>query len=105
MTLVELLPFAAIAGAFWLLIVRPARARRQAQEALVASLAPGQRIMTTAGVFGTVRGVDDRRLELEVAPGVVITMVPQAVARIEPEPPEDAPDPAVGEAGEDVTGG
>ncbi len=93
MTVVELLPFAAVAAVFWLLILRPARARRQAQERLQASLAPGQRIMTTAGLFGTIRTVDERRLDLEVAPGVVVTMVPQAVARIESDaaPAEDPP--------------
>ena len=75
MTLVELLPFAAIAAAFWLLIIRPASVRRKAQAALVASLAPGQRIMTTAGVFGTVVAIDGDRVSVEVAPGVVIEML------------------------------
>lgn len=86
MTLLELLPFAAVALAAWLLLFRPAKARRDAQAALVAALAPGARIMTTAGVFGTVRAVDDDRMELEIAPGVVIEMVPQAVGRIVDEP-------------------
>ena len=75
MTLVELLPFAVIAAAFWLLIIRPSSVRRKAQAALVASLAPGQRIMTTAGVFGTVVAIDADRVSVEVAPGVVIEML------------------------------
>jgi preprotein translocase subunit YajC len=90
MTLLELLPFAAVALAAWLLLFRPAKARRDAQAALVAALAPGVRIMTTAGVFGTVRAVDDDRMELEIAPGVVIEMVPQAVGRIVQEPGAEA---------------
>jgi preprotein translocase subunit YajC len=92
MTLLELLPFAAVALAAWLLLFRPAKARRDAQAALVAALAPGARIMTTAGVFGTVRAVDDDRMELEIAPGVVIEMVPQAVGRIVREPGAEAVD-------------
>ncbi len=87
MTLVELLPFAAIAAAFWLLIIRPASVRRKAQAALVASLAPGQRIMTTAGVFATVVAIHGDRVSVEVAPGVVIEMLAAAVAVVEPAEP------------------
>lgn len=84
MTLVELLPFAAIAAAFWLLIIRPSSVRRKAQAALVASLAPGQRIMTTAGVFGTVVALDGDRVSVEVAPGVEIEMLAVAIAQVVP---------------------
>jgi preprotein translocase subunit YajC len=84
MTLVELLPFAAIAAAFWLLIIRPSSARRKAQAALVASLAPGQRVMTTAGVFGTVVSIDAERVSVEISPGVVIEMLAAAIAQVVP---------------------
>jgi preprotein translocase subunit YajC len=102
MTLVELLPFAAIAAAFWLLIIRPASTRRKAQAALVASLAPGQRIMTTAGVFGTVAAIDGERVSVEVAPGVVIEMLAVAIAQVVPAPVpvESGPaDPVLGDEG------
>jgi preprotein translocase subunit YajC len=103
MTLVELLPFAAIAAAFWLLIIRPASVRRKAQAALVASLAPGQRIMTTAGVFGTLESVDAERVSVQVAPGVVIEMLAVAIAQVvptavaDPDPGGPLPDPTRGE--------
>lgn len=96
MTLLDLLPFAAVALAAWLLLFRPAKGRRDAQAALVAALAPGARIMTTAGVFGTVRAVDSERMELEIAPGVVIEMVPQAVGRLVDEPGAAVPNDAAG---------
>ena len=48
----------------------------------MASLAPGQRIMTTAGVFGTVVAVEDDRVHVEVAPGVVIEMLALAVGQV-----------------------
>jgi preprotein translocase subunit YajC len=95
MTLVELLPFAAIAAAFWLLIIRPSSSRRKAQAALVASLAPGQRIMTTAGVFGTVTSIDAERVSVEIAPGVVIEMLAAGIAQVVPAPVDSAPAPAL----------
>ena len=98
MTLFELLPFAAIAVAFWFLIIRPSSVRRKAQAQLVASLEPGQRIMTTAGVFGTVTALDGERLSVEIAPGVVIEMLSAAVAQAVPAVPSP------GEAGSAAEG-
>ena len=99
MTLVELLPFAAIAAAFWLLIIRPSSNRRKAQSALVASLAPGQRIMTTAGVFGTVVSIDADRVSVEISPGVVIEMLAAAIAQVVPAPVNRPGDPVPPDGG------
>jgi preprotein translocase subunit YajC len=102
MTLLDLLPFVAVALAFWLLILRPAKVRRDTQARLVASLAPGQRVMTAGGIFGTIRSVSDGRVRLEVAPGVTIDMVAQAIAEVLPQPdagpgPDEPTTPTTGE--------
>lgn len=94
MNLLELWPFALVLLAFWLLLIRPANKRRAAQAALVDSLAPGKQIMTTAGLFGIVRSVEPTRMSLEIAPGVVVEMVPQAVGRVIEF--EDDPGPDLG---------
>lgn len=88
-----LLPFLLIIGVFWLLILRPAQKRQREQAATLASLAPGARVMTTAGMYATIRELGDDTVELEVSPGVVITYAKQAVARV------------VAEAGADADGG
>ena len=97
MTLGELLPLAAIAVAFWFLLIRPASVRRKEQARLVASLAPGQHVMTTAGVFGTLTAIEGERVRVEVAPGTEIEMLAVAVAQVVPaESP--AVDPGDGSA-------
>jgi preprotein translocase subunit YajC len=95
MTLGELLPLVAIAAVFWFLLIRPISVRRKAQAKLVAALAPGQHVMTTAGVFGTLVAIDGERVRVEVAPGVEIEMLAQALAQIVPgaAPADGAPDP------------
>ena len=95
MTLGELLPLVAIAAVFWFLLIRPISVRRKAQAKLVAALAPGQHVMTTAGVFGTLVAIDGERVRVEVAPGVEIEMLAQALAQIVPgaAPADEAPDP------------
>ncbi len=82
-----------VIGAFYLLVVRPARNRQKEQQATVSRVAPGARVMTTAGLFGTVTAVEGDQMDLEIAPGVVVRYVTAAVARIlEPDPaPEGTP--------------
>jgi preprotein translocase subunit YajC len=57
------------------------RQRRQAQETqqMQSSLVPGDRVMTTSGLYATIVETDDDTIELEVAPGVRTTWVRQAV--------------------------
>lgn len=89
-----LLPILLIGVVFYLLIMRPARNRQRKQAEMMSALDPGARIMTTAGVYGTVVAIDGDDAEIEIAPGVVIRVVKAAIAKvIEPEsvPSESTP--------------
>lgn len=87
----QLLPLVLIAVVFWLLILRPARRRQQSALRLQQGLGVGDRVMLTSGVFGTVRSLGDENFDLEVAAGVVLTVLRQAVAKVvEPAAAPDA---------------
>ena len=64
---------------FWLLIIRPAQRRQKKLHGVQRELAVGDRVITGAGFFGTVVRVEDDRLGLEIAEGVVMTVARQAV--------------------------
>jgi preprotein translocase subunit YajC len=81
-----LLLIVVVIAAFYLLIVRPARNRQKEQQATVARVVPGVRVMTTAGLFGTVTAVEDDQMDLEIAPGITVRYVTAAVAKVIPEP-------------------
>jgi preprotein translocase subunit YajC len=51
------------------------------QQALLNSLEPGDRVMTTSGLYATVADVneDDSTIDLEIADGVVTTWLRQAI--------------------------
>lgn len=66
---------------FWLLFIRPQQARVRAHQALVASLAVGDEVITTSGIYGTVRSLDADVAHLEVATGVQVRVARQAIAR------------------------
>lgn len=79
--------FAVIALAFFLLIVRPQRKRLIAHRALIAALEVGDEVVTTGGIFGVIRALDDDRVDLEVAKGVVMVVARAAIAQTAAPPP------------------
>ena len=84
-----LLPVAAL----WFLLIRPAQRRQREAMQLRNALIPGQEIITTAGVIGTLTQVDDDEVTLRVAPGVELRMVKAAVGQVRSSP--SAPDETV----------
>ena len=78
---VALVYFALLALAFFFLIVRPQRRRVTQHRAFVSALQLGDDVITTGGIYGTVRGLRGDAVELEVAPGIVMTFARAAVAQ------------------------
>ena len=79
------------------LFVLPARQRKLAQaqaQALQESLAIGTPVMTTAGLHGSVARIGDKTIDLELAPGVVVTFARQAI--LEVRQPVATTDPSLG---------
>jgi preprotein translocase subunit YajC len=62
-----------------MVMIRPQRNRQRQASQMQNTVVPGQRIRTTAGIYGTVISVDDTDVEVEVAPGVTIRMLRRAV--------------------------
>jgi preprotein translocase subunit YajC len=85
----QLLPLVILVVLFWLLIIRPARNRQRQAQQTQSSLRAGQSVLTTAGLYATVSGVEDNAVLLDVAPGVTCRYAKAAVARIEHDPAAD----------------
>jgi preprotein translocase subunit YajC len=81
----QLFPFLLLAVVFVVLIILPARQRKKVQDrqtAMQNSLTVGTPVMTTAGLHGTVAGLGDRTVDLEISPGVVVTFARQAILEV-----------------------
>lgn len=89
----SLLPIVAFALIFWLLLVRPAARRRKRVAGMQSALAVGDQVMTSSGVYGTVRDLHDDRVSLEIADQVVITVARGAIGEVV-NTDESAPEPA-----------
>jgi preprotein translocase subunit YajC len=66
---------------FWAIVMRPARTQQRRVQELQSELEVGQEVVLSAGIFGTIRSLSEGRVELEVAPGTVITVARQVVVR------------------------
>jgi preprotein translocase subunit YajC len=87
-----------VLGGFMFMAQRRQKKAMQATIDLHDSLRIGDRIHTSSGLQGTIVGIADDSIDLEIAPGVVTTWMKLAVRdRIEPDDHDDDDD----EQGED----
>ena len=76
-----LLPFLVFV-IFYVLIILPQRRRQKKHMTMVDQLKPGDRIITSGGIHGTVMGVQPDRIELKIAANVKIDITKTAIAVI-----------------------
>jgi preprotein translocase subunit YajC len=124
-SLITLLFFVVIGYLLWRVFVRPQSQRAKQQRDLLATLRPGDEVLTSGGIFGTVLDLDADRVTIEASPGTRLVVARSAIARkvseqvelpdaaelsegAEPsegaEAPDDAPEPPDGHGGPDGRG-
>lgn len=97
-----------------LVFFRSNRRRQQSAQNTQRQVVNGARVLTVHGIYGTVRDGDDKNLMVEVAPGVQIKMMRQAVRSVLPDdtpdgmlatvPESDGASPAPDEASQQAEG-
>jgi preprotein translocase subunit YajC len=93
-----------ILGAIWLVFVIPQRRRQRAHSSMQDSVGVDDEIITAGGLHGRVKELGESELQLEIAPGVTVTLDRRAVAavarevdvEVEPNGEEKRPDWANG---------
>ncbi|MBC7363989.1 MAG: preprotein translocase subunit YajC [Candidatus Aminicenantes bacterium] len=80
--LLGLLPFILVFVIFYLLIILPQRKKQKQHQQMVENLKPGDRVITSGGIFGTVMDVHPDRIELKIASNVKVDILKSAVAII-----------------------
>ena len=69
---------------FYFLILRPQSKRAKAQAATIGAVKKGDSVITAGGVVGKVVKVEDRFVEVEVAPTLKIKVVKATLAEVTP---------------------
>ena len=98
-SLAQFIPYLLIVVVFYLLLIRPQQRKARQQQQLIASIGPGDRVVTIGGIHGTVQTIDNDTAIVEISPGTSITLARAALARrlVDAEPVADdtsATDPA-----------
>lgn len=111
MLIIYVVAFIAI---FYFLAIRPQQRQRRAHQTLLASLKKGDQIVTAAGMYGTVKRIEESVVVVEIAKGVTIKIARNAVAQIirdkqearavAPEPRRRGADAEMDEASDEVEG-
>ncbi|MET7995346.1 preprotein translocase subunit YajC [Amycolatopsis sp. NPDC005232] len=84
---------------------RKQKKQQAAQQDLQKSIAPGDRVMTTSGLYGTVADASgDDTIDIEIAPGVVTTWLRIAV-REKVQPAVETDETEVESDSDDTVGG
>ena len=71
-------------GIMYFVMIRPQRNRQRAVAQAQNQIQPGQKVRTTAGMYATVVKLEDADVVLEIAPGVKVRYMRQAILPVVP---------------------
>jgi preprotein translocase subunit YajC len=75
-----LIPLAILFAFFWFFVMLPQRRKQRAHTEMQDALGTGDEIITAGGMHGTVTGVDETTVRLEIAPDTIVLVDRRAVA-------------------------
>ena len=86
--LIGMMPIVLIFLVFYFILILPARNKQKKLDALVAALKPGDRIIVTPGILGTVVAVEGQTVQVRVDEKTKIRVLRSAVAELQDGSPE-----------------
>ena len=94
MGIVIILIFFAVA---WFLLIVPRKRELRRHQFLMSQIKPGDEVVMSSGVYGTIRDIEGDEVRLEVAPGVELKIAKRAIATlaVDPAATEGTGDPSV----------
>ncbi|PPD57331.1 preprotein translocase subunit YajC [Dehalogenimonas etheniformans] len=65
---------------FYFLIIRPQQKRAKSQQAMLADLKRGDKIITIGGIFGVIEALDEKSIVIKTESGALLRLVRGGVA-------------------------
>jgi preprotein translocase subunit YajC len=84
---VQFLPFAAILGIFYFVILLPMRRRQKKVAEFQDALKVGDKVITTSGFYGQITKVNDKSVQLQIADKVRIEVAKAAIGGYQGQEP------------------
>lgn len=82
--MIQLAFFAAIFAIFYFLLIRPQQKQKRERETMLAAVKPGDRVVMSSGLHGTVVKLSEHGVTLKVADQVRLEFDRSAIGRIVP---------------------
>ncbi len=77
-----MVPFILVFVIFYVLIILPSRKKQKKHQEMVTALKAGNKVVTTGGIYGTVMGTKEDRIELKISANVKIDVTRNAISVI-----------------------
>jgi preprotein translocase subunit YajC len=81
--IVSLLPFLVILVIFYFILIRPGQTRQKKVQQMIDNLKVGDKIITNSGIYGTIMGFKNDRIQVRVADNVKIEMARNSVSALQ----------------------
>lgn len=82
---ITIIIFIGLIAFFWLFLIRPQQKRQKEHQKMLAAINKGDEVVTSGGVLGRIKDLDEQFITLEVAPGVDHKVQRQAISAVLPK--------------------
>lgn len=79
--LIQAVPFLVMFFIFYFLMMRPQIKKQKTHQDFLQKLKKGDRVLTSSGIFGTIEGLTDKYVKLEIADDVSIRVLKAHVSQ------------------------
>jgi len=74
--------FALIFVIFYFLIIRPQQRRQKERDKLLTALQKGDKVVTSGGIHGTIAGLEEKTILLQIADGVKVKVDRSSISSV-----------------------
>ena len=85
--LIQVVPFVLILGIMYFVLLQPMRKKEQQAQQFRAGLKVGDRVITTAGIYGQITRLGEESVQLQIADKVRVEVARAAIGGYQGKPP------------------
>ena len=88
-SIISLAPtFLLIFGIYYVIVILPTRRTQKKVKDMVDSLRVGDKVITNSGIYGTIAGLKEDRIQVRIAENVKVEMARNAISALQNPDPE-----------------
>lgn len=82
------LPLLIVFGIYYVIVILPTRRTQKKVQDMIDSLKVGDKVITTSGIYGTIAGLREDRIQIRIAENVKVDMARNSVGSFQNPDPE-----------------